>query len=110
NDIVRLPKYVVVDKKPPVFTERELWGDNVFNQKLARRQFPEWYLAFNKVAMWTPLRFFMWSAGASARAQWEEEERLRHMAEFADLTSMVTRANPTEGANVKGLSQEMFMR
>ena len=110
NDIVRLPKYLVRDRKPPVFTDRELWGDGVFGEKLARRYYPEWYLAFNQVAMWTPLRLFMWSAAGSAMARYEEEERLLKMADFADLTNMVMRTNPVAGAKVKDLTQDLFMR
>ena len=110
NDIVRLPKYVVREEKPPVFTDRELWGNDAFARQLARRYYPEWYLAFNKVAMWTPLRFFMMSAAGSAMARYEEEERLRKMADFADLTNMVMRSNPGEGAKVKYQVQGLFMR
>lgn len=109
NDIVRLPKYVVREQKPPGFTDRELWGEQVFAEKLARRYYPEWYLAFNKVAMWTPLRLFMWSAGASAMARYEEEERLGKMADFADLANMVSRSNSAAGAKVNYLLQGAFM-
>ncbi len=110
NEIVRLPKYVVREPRPPVFTDRELLGDRAFGEKLARRYYSEWYLAFNKLARWTPLALFLPSPGGSALARFYEEERLRKMGEFADLTNMVMRSDPIAGARVKDLTQEMFMR
>ncbi len=110
NGIIRLPKFIVRDRKPPVFTDRELLGEGAFGEKLARRYYPEWYLAFNRLARFTPLALYLPSAEASALARFYDEERLRKMDEFADLTNMVMRSNPAAGAKVKDLTREAFMR
>jgi hypothetical protein len=110
NEIVRLPSYLVRERKPPVFTDRELLGEHAFGEKLARRYFPEWYLAFNKVAMWTPLRLYMASAANSALAQFYEEERLRQKSEMADLANMVMRSDAAAGKKTNALLEDTFMR
>lgn len=107
--IVRLPKFMVAEK-PPIFTERELYGERAFGEQLARHYYPEWYLAFNRVALWTPLRLYLDSAANSALAQFYEEERLRKMDDIADLTNMVMRSDPVAGAKVKSIAQDTFMR
>jgi hypothetical protein len=109
NDIVRLPNYLVREPKPPVFTERELYGEQAFGERLARRYYPEWYLAFNRVALYTPLALYLPSAADSALAQYRENERLKAMTTFADLANMVMRTNPVAGAKVKEAVQETFM-
>jgi len=110
NNVVRLPNYVVREPRPPIFTERELYGEAAFGQRLARRYYPEWYLAFNRVAIFTPLALYFAPAADSARARFDDEERLRRFGEFADLTNMVMWSNSTAGARVKDAVQKTFLR
>jgi len=110
NSIVRLPKYVVRESRPPVFTERELSGEQAFGERLAKRYYFEGYFELVRLARYTPLTLFLPSAEASALAQYEDGERLRKKAEFADLTNMVMKSNPTTGAKVQDAVQDTFMR
>ena len=110
NAIVRLPKYVVREPKPPVFTDRELYGAKAFGERLARRYYPDWYLAFNRLAQFTPLALYLPSAGASALARFEDEERLRKKAEFEGLANLIMLSDPKAGAKAKEVTRDTFMR
>ena len=109
NEIVRLPKYVVREPRPPVFTERELYSDRAFGERLARRYYSEGYLAFNRLARFTPLALYLSSAADNALAQYYMDERLQKMAAFADLTKMLMVSDPVAGAKARDAVQQTFM-
>ena len=110
NGIVRLPKYVVRETRPPVFREQDIYTQSAFSRRLAKRYYSEGYLAFSRLIGYTPLAFIFPSAEASAMAQFREEERLRIKAEFSDYTNMLMISNPAAGEKLKGDVQQTFMR
>ncbi len=109
NGIVRLPKYVVRETKPPVFREQDIYTPSALSRRLAKRYYSEGYLAFSKLIGYTPLAFIFPSAEASAMARFEEEERLRNKAEFTDYVNWLKTSSPEAGAKLKGDVQQTFM-
>lgn len=86
NDIVRLPNYVVREPKPPVFREQDIYTPQAFARRLAKRYYSEGYLAFDRLFHFIPFSSLVLdSAEGYAMAKFQEEERLRVMAELAGL-------------------------
>jgi hypothetical protein len=109
NGIVRLPKYIVQEQKPPVFRERDLYTQQAFARRLAKRYYSEGYLAFSNFARYTPLALFLPSAEASALQQFYDDERLKNMADVADHANMLMKSNPAAAAKLKSAAQDTFM-
>jgi len=81
NKIIRLPRYVVEGSRPPVFRESELYSKKALGRILAKRYFTETGLALNSVSIFGSIE-------AYALAMYEEEERLRNIAELKDAAAM----------------------
>jgi hypothetical protein len=109
NGIVRLPKFVVREARPPVFREQDLYRSGDLARHLAKRYYSEGYLAFSKLVGYTPLALIFPSAEASAMARFEEDERLRNKAEFTEYAIWLKTSNPAAGAKLKNAAQETFM-
>ena len=109
NGIVRLPKYVVREARPPVFREQDIYTPQALSRRLAKRYYPEWYRAFTGLIHYTPLALFFPSAEASAMAQFAEDERLRNKAEFADYAAMLMTSSPASGVRLRSEAQQAFM-
>ena len=114
NTIVRLPKYVVQEPRPPVFRERDIHTKEGLANLAMRRYLTETDRALNRFRL--PLFSPMSTNGGSgsnedrAMAMYYEDERLRNMAEIADNTNMVMKSDSAAGAKVKGAAQQTFMR
>jgi len=80
NQILRLPDYVVREKKPPVFRERDIHSPSGLAALAARRYLSETAQALNRFRL--PL--FGGGAQAYALARYEEDERLRNIRELTD--------------------------
>jgi hypothetical protein len=106
NTIVRLPKYVVRGAKPPIFTERTINTKQGLANIAMRRYLTEADRALNRFTL--PL--FGVSNEARAMAMYEEDERLKNMADVADQTNMVMKADPAAGGQLKADAQKTFMR
>ena len=113
NTIVRLPKYVVQEPRPPVFTERNIHTQQGLANLAVRRYLTDTDLALNRYTL--PL-FHPWSllGGTSnedrALAMYAEDERLKNMADTADKTNMVMKSDSVAGTKMKDQSQQTFMR
>lgn len=112
NTIVRLPKFVVQERKPPVFTERDLNTPQGLKAIAMHRYFTETDRAMNRFML--PLFAPMSTKGDSnevrAMTMYEEDERLKNMSDMADRTNMVMKSNAAEGSKLKAESQQTFMR
>ena len=114
NTIVRLPKFVVQEPKPPVFTERALAPNpKALAQIAMRRYFTEADRAMNRFQL--PLFSPMSSDGLTsnerrALAMYYEDERLRNMADVADNTNMVMKSDAAAGKKMQDVSRQTFMR
>ena len=81
NKIIRLSRYVVEGSRPPVFRESEIYTREAFGRILAKRYFTEFGLALNSLGIFGSLE-------ARALEMYEEEERLRNIAEFKNAAAM----------------------
>lgn len=98
NKIIRLPKYVVREPKPPVFRERDLYSaKNRADLSYARNP---------------GLKFSPFSSlnRAVADAMYQEQERLDNIADLKDTARTVGIADKEDGAYIKRLTDETYMR
>jgi hypothetical protein len=106
NEIIRLPKYMVEAKRPPVFNDR-----NLYSQEMLRRlAYKRYASAFSRDVL---NRYQIFGKGDEAYAmmQYEAEERRQNMAEMADKVSMYRISGDKEEANqLKQDAQNTFMR
>jgi hypothetical protein len=114
NTIVRLPSYIVREPKPPVFTERDLSTNQKGLAQIAmRRYFTEADRALNRfmLPLFATSHYFGLTANESyALDIYYEDERLKNMADVADQTNMIMKANPAAGSQLKTDAQKTFMR
>jgi len=80
NKILRLPDYVVREKKPPVFRERDIHSATGLAALATRRYLSETAQALNRYT----IPFLGNGAQAYALARYEEDERLRNIRELND--------------------------
>jgi hypothetical protein len=99
NTIVRLPRYVVQEEKPPVFKERELLTPQA-RVKLALAKHPGLHFG----------SFWIFNNDGIALAMLAEEERLEQKREFEDLAAMTRFSDPATHATVKREVERAFMR
>lgn len=98
NKIIRLPKYVVQEPKPPVFRERDLYSaKNRTDLSYAR----------NPGLKFTP---FPSLNRAVAAAMYQEQERLDNIADLKDTARTVSVADKEDGAYIKRLTDETYIR
>jgi len=108
NGIVRLPKYVVTEKRPPVFTERNSYTKqglediaikrylNDFDSKILNR----WYVPFLTA-----------SNGQRALQMYDEDARLKNMTGLNDEAAAFSGAgDPAEGAYIKKAAEDTYRR
>jgi hypothetical protein len=114
NTIVRLPKYVVQEPRPPVFRELDIHTKQGLANLAMRRYLTETDRALNRfrLPLFSP---FSTNGGSGsnedrAMAMYYEDERLKEMADTADKTNMVMRSDATEGKKVQGAARQTFMR
>lgn len=106
NAIVRLEKYVVQEKRPPIFTEREIYTKKGLTALAMRRYISDSDRALNR---WT-LPLFGTSAESRALLMYAEDERLKNMADLADNANMIMKSDSTAGAAAKDAVQKTYMR
>lgn len=106
NTIVRLPKFVVQERLPAVFTERDIYSKKGLENLAMRRYLTETDRVLNRFKL--PL--FGTSNADRAMAMYAEDERLKNMSDVADRTNMVMKSNAADGAKVKSQAQDTFMR
>ncbi len=111
NQIIRLPKMVVQDSRPPIFTEKKLYTDKGFAELLAKRYYSQGYLAFSRFAEHTPLALFLPTAEQSAMARYQEEERLHNMSDLNDAANLAAKAgDKADSEYIKAQSTDTYMR
>jgi len=106
NGIIRLPKYTVQEKKPPVFRERDIYTSGGLADLAKGRYFMSTDRMLNRVTL--PL--FGTSPEARAMAIYAEDERLNNMSELKDNARDVGYLDPAEGAYIKRVTDETYMR
>ncbi len=106
NSIVRLPKYVVQEAKPPVFRERDINTEKGLRDIAMRRYISDADRALNR---WT-LPLFGTSKEARAMAMYAEDERLRNMADLNDAAVTTAKFDPAAGDYIRKQSQNTYRR
>jgi hypothetical protein len=107
NEIIRLPKYLVEAKKPPVFNERNLYSKEMLRRLAYQRYMGSFGSALNKYK----LPIIGGGAEAYAMMQYEAEVRRQNMAEMEDKVSMYRISGDKEEADkLKADAQDTFMR
>lgn len=98
NSIIRLPKYTVREQKPPVFRERDIYSSQSQTDLALRRYAGLQFGPFSNLNRPVGL------------AMYQEQQRLNDMAELKDTARTVGTGDKAEGAYIKRLSDETFMR
>ena len=106
NAIVRLPKYIVREPKPVIFSERTIHTEKGLTDIAMRRYISDVDRALNRFTI--PL--FGTSTEARARAMYAEDERLRNMSELEDDAKAATAADAASGMYIRREAQKTFMR
>jgi hypothetical protein len=106
NGIIRLPKYTVQEKKPPVFRERDIYTSGGLAD-LARNRY---LTATDRILNRVTLPLFGTSPEARAMAMYAEDERLNNMSDLKDTAKDVSRTDPNEGAYIKRVTDQTYMR
>lgn len=106
NGIIRLPKYVVTQPRPPVLSERAVNTKKGLADLAMQRYFGEGYRALNSFTV--PL--FGTSAEQRAMAMYEEDERLKNMADLSEDARMISSTDKEQGRYVKRLTNETYTR
>lgn len=100
NTIVRLPPYLVPDRKPPpMLKEREIQTPRA-RLELALKTFPGARLG----------SFWIFNNHGIALAMLAEEERLERKREFEDLVSLMWFSDPAEQTKAKEAVDQAFVR
>ncbi len=106
NEIIRLPKYVVEAKRPPVFNDR-----NLYSQEMLRKLAYQRYISpFSRNIL---NRYHLLGRGDEAYAmmQYEADERKRAMSEMDDKISMYRVFGDNATADqLKDETQNTYMR
>ena len=106
NTIVRLPKYIVQEKKPAVFRERDVYTQKGLTEIAMRRYISEADRALNR---WT-LPLIGVSAEARALAMYAEDERLRNMSDLQEAANNTSKVDARSGDYIRKESQKTFLR
>lgn len=84
NDIIRLPQMVVEGERPPIFTEKEIHTTEGLQELAVKRYFGDAAQALNAFS----IPVLGMSKEEIALRMWEEDERLRHMADFEERAQL----------------------
>jgi len=106
NQIIRLPKYVVEGKRPPVFNDRNLYSPEM----LRRLAYKRYASAFSRNVL-NRYHIFGNLDEAYAMMQYEAAERQNNIAEMEDKVSMYrVSGDNAEADTLKNDTQRSFMR
>jgi hypothetical protein len=106
NTIIRLPKVIVQEPRPPVFTERAIHTEKGLTDIAMRRYISDVDRALNRFTL--PL--FGTSKESRAMAMYAEDERLRNMSELEDTAAAVSKADAAAGTYIRRETEKTFMR
>jgi hypothetical protein len=106
NTIVRLPKFVVQERRPPVFRERDINSTKGLAEIAMRRYLSETDRVLNRFR----LPFLSMSSEERAMAMYAEDERLKNMSDFADRANMIQKSDAAAGTYIKREVDKTFLR
>ncbi len=106
NTIVRLPDYIVRERKPPVLNERTINTEKGLTDIAVRRYISDLDQALNRFTL--PL--FGSAYQQRARAMYEEDERLQNISDLNEAARGAAQSDPAAGAYIRRETRETFMR
>ena len=111
TDIILLPKYVVAEKRPPVFTERHLYSDEMLQRLAYQRYFGAFSRkVLNKYRL--PINFGSdLTPETYALMCYEAEDRQRNLTDMANKVVLYQLSGDATSADeLKDDTQRTFMR
>ena len=106
NQIIRLPEYVVREKKPPVFRERDIYTQKGLRELARMRYLSETGQALNRFHI--PL--FGMGADAYALMRYEEEARLRNISDLNETARDVSLTDPENAKAIREATRDTYAR
>lgn len=106
NQIIRLPKYIVQEQKPVVFSERTIMTDKGLADIAVRRYISDMDRALNRFTL--PL--FGTSVEKRALTMYEEDERLKNMSDLRDAGLDAAKTDPAQGAYILRETRQTYLR
>ena len=106
NEIVRLPKFMVREQKPVIFTERAIHTAKGLTDIAMKRYITDADRALNRYTI--PL--FGTSAEARAMAMYAEDERLKNITDLRDAGVDAARVDPAAGSYILKETQQTYLR
>jgi hypothetical protein len=106
SNLLRLPDYVVHDRRPPVLRERDLLTERGLSELAQRR----YISTLDHVLNDHSLPLVCATPEARALAEYAEDERLTSMEGFARNARDISAIDRAAGADLKRLADETFMR
>lgn len=106
NGIIRLPKYIVEGKRPPIFEER-----NLYSKEMLRRMAYQRYMSSFSKNILNASHLLGKGDEAYALMQYEADERKKNMADTADRVAMYrVSGDDEEASRLKADAQDAYMR
>jgi hypothetical protein len=106
NRIIRLPEYVVREKKPPVFRERDIHTRKGLADLAKQRYFAEGAQALNRYKL--PL--FGMGMEAYALQMRADDERLQNITDLKETADSVRAADPENATYIRRLTDDTYIR
>lgn len=106
NQIVRLPDYVVQEKKPPVFREIDIYTQKGLGELAKMRYLSETGQALNRYTI--PL--FGMSAESYALMRYAEDERLRNVSELNESARDMSLTDPENAKAIREATRDIYAR
>jgi hypothetical protein len=106
NGIVRLPRYIVQEPKPAIFSERAISTDKGLKDIAMRRYISDADRALNRFTL--PL--FGTSAESRALAMYAEDERLRNLTDLRETAMAASKSDAAAGTYIKKEAEKTYLR
>ncbi|HRI82770.1 MAG TPA: hypothetical protein PLF88_10065 [Opitutaceae bacterium] len=106
NRIIRLPDYVVQEKKPPVFRERDLHTRKGLVDLAKQRYFSEAAQGLNRFRI--PL--FGQGIDAYALQMQADAERLQNITDLKETADTIRAADPENATYIRRLTDDTYIR
>ncbi len=106
NTIVRLPKYIVREPKPVIFSERTISTPKGLTDIAMKRYLTETDRVLNRFRI--PL--LTMTNEERALAMYAEDERLRNMSELKENATAASMSDASTGTYIRKETQKTFLR
>ncbi|MBL9187431.1 MAG: hypothetical protein JNK23_08145 [Opitutaceae bacterium] len=106
NAIVRLPKYLVLEKKPAILTERAVHTQKGLADIAMKRYITETDRVLNRFR----IPFLTMTNEARALAMYAEDERLINMASLNEAAAAAAKSDAAQGTYILKEAQQTFLR